>query len=182
MTSSTQSVPTARDADAVVDPATYTLAAQFLAHEARLLDEGRDEEWLDLLDDDLLYTVPSRQSALPQSNEINRNAWRLRDTKAHVVTRVKRGDEGHAYSEVPPSRTARLVGSIEVVRTEREDVVAVYSTVLIYRQRGIDVHFDLIPARRNDLVRLTPDGPRLLSREVILTETTLKTPNLGVFL
>lgn len=182
MTSQTQPAPTPTDADLAIDPATYTLAAQFLAHEARLLDEGRDEEWLDLLDDELLYTVPSRQSALPHSDEINRKAWRVRDTKAHVVTRVKRGDEGHAYSEVPPSRTARLVGSIEVARTDREDVFAVYSTVLIYRQRGIDVHFDLIPARRNDLLRLTPEGPRLLRREVILTETTLKTPNLGVFL
>lgn len=165
-----------------VDTATYTLAAQFLALEARLLDEGRDDEWLELLDEDLLYTVPARQAALPLSEEINRHAWRIRDTKAHVVTRVKRGDGGHAYSEVPPSRTSRLVGSILVERTEREDVIAVFSTLLLYRQRGIDVHFDLIPARRNDLLRLTAEGPRLLRREVILTETTLKTPNLGVFL
>lgn len=165
-----------------VDPATYTLAAQFLAHEARLLDEGRDEEWLDLLDDELIYAIPVRQAALPLSEEVNRNAWRVRDTKAHIVTRVKRGDKGHAYSEVPPSRTSRLVGSVEVARTGQADVIAVYSTLLVYRQRGIDVHFDLIPARRNDLIRLTADGPRLLSREVILTETSLKTPNLGVFL
>jgi 3-phenylpropionate/cinnamic acid dioxygenase small subunit len=165
-----------------VDPAIYTLAAQFLAREARLLDESRDEEWLDLLDDELLYTVPLRQAALPVTDEVNRNAWRLRDTKAHIATRVRRGDQGHAYSEVPPSRTARLVGSIEVEFTERADVIAVYSALLIYRQRGIDVHFDLIPARRNDLLRLTADGPRLLRREVILTETTLKTANLGVFL
>ncbi|SEU32792.1 aromatic-ring-hydroxylating dioxygenase subunit beta [Nonomuraea wenchangensis] len=165
-----------------VDPATYTLAAQFLALEARLLDEGREEEWLELLDDDLLYTVPSRQAALPRSAEINRDAWRVRDTKAHIVTRVRRGDQGHAYSEVPPSRTSRLVGSILVEPTDQADVIAVRSTLLVYRQRGIDVHFDLIPARRADLLRLTADGPRLLRREVVLTETTLKTPNLGVFL
>jgi N,N-dimethyl phenylurea N-demethylase beta subunit len=165
-----------------VDPATYTLAAQFLALEARLLDEGRDEEWLDLLDDELLYTVPARQAALPVTDEINRNAWRIRDTKAHVATRIHRGDQGHAYSEVPPSRTSRLIGSILVETTDQADVIAVYSTLMLYRQRGIDVHFDIVPARRNDLLRLTPDGPRLLRREVVLTETTLKTPNLGVFL
>ena len=49
-------------------------------------------------------------------------------------------------------------------------------------QRGIDPHFDLIPCRRNDRLRLTESGARLLSREVILTETSLATPNLGVFL
>ncbi|MGO4596337.1 aromatic-ring-hydroxylating dioxygenase subunit beta [Terrabacter sp. 2RAF25] len=165
-----------------VSPETYAVAAQFLAHEARLLDEGRDDEWLDLLDDELLYTVPLRQAMLPQTDEVNRSAWRIRDTKAHVVTRVRRGDQGHAYSEVPPSRALRVIGSVEVAHTDVDDVIAVHSALLVYRQRGIDVHFDLIPARRSDLLRLTPGGPRLLRREVVLTETTLKTPNLGVFL
>lgn len=166
----------------LVDPSTYTAVVQFLAHEARLLDEGREQEWLDLLEDDLLYTVPSRQSTIPRSDEIDRSAWRIRDTKAHVITRVARINTGHAYSEVPPSRTMRLVGSVEVVPTTDPEVVEAHSSLLLYRQRGIDVHFDLIPCRRNDRLRLTAAGPRLLSREVILTETSLKTANLGVFL
>lgn len=165
-----------------VDPTTYTAVAQFLAHEARLLDEGREVDWLDLLDDDLLYTVPSRQSTVPRSAEIDRTAWRIRDTKAHIRTRIARLNTGHAYSEVPPSRTMRLVGSIEVATTADPTVVEATSSLLLYRQRGIDVHFDLVPCRRNDTLRLTTDGPRLLSREVILTETSLKTANLGIFL
>ncbi|MFJ6561196.1 aromatic-ring-hydroxylating dioxygenase subunit beta [Streptomyces sp. NPDC091412] len=165
-----------------VDATTYTRVAQFLAHEARLLDEGREEEWFELLDDDLLYTVPSRQSTEPRNIEVNRAAWRIRDTKAHVRTRIDRQNTGRAYSEVPPSRTMRLVGSVEVRATSEADVVEASSSLLLYRQRGIDVHFDLIPCRRNDRVRLTAAGPRLLAREVILTETSLKTANLGVFL
>ncbi|RBY79859.1 phenylpropionate dioxygenase [Geodermatophilus sp. TF02-6] len=165
-----------------VDASTYTVVVQFLAHEARLLDEGREGEWLELLEDDLLYTVPSRQSTEPRSDEVNRAAWRIRDTKAHVRTRIARQNTGRAYSEVPPSRTLRLVGSVEVVPTSETDVVAAHSSLLLYRQRGIDVHFDLIPCRRNDRIRLTAAGPRLLAREVILTETSLKTANLGVFL
>ncbi|PWI10533.1 phenylpropionate dioxygenase [Streptomyces sp. NWU339] len=165
-----------------VDPTTYALVAQFLAHEARLLDEAREEEWFALLDDDLLYTVPSRQSTEPRDIEVNRAAWRIRDTKAHIRTRIDRQNTGHAYSEVPPSRTMRLVGSVEVRTTSEPDVVEAHSSLLLYRQRGIDVHFDLIPCRRNDRIRLTAAGPRLLTREVILTETSLKTANLGVFL
>ncbi|MFI8092133.1 aromatic-ring-hydroxylating dioxygenase subunit beta [Streptomyces sp. NPDC086080] len=165
-----------------VDPATYTLVAQFLAHEARLLDEGREEEWFALLDDELLYTVPARRSTEPRSMEVDRTAWRIRDTKAHIRTRIARTNTGHAYSEVPPSRTMRLVGGVEVRTTDEPGVVEAYSSLLLYRQRGIDVHFDLVPCRRNDRVRLTDAGPRLLSREVILTETSLKTANLGVFL
>lgn len=172
----------ASSAPAAVSPETYALVAQFLGMESRLLDEGREEEWFELLDDDLLYTIPIRQATEPRSNEVNRAAFRVRDTKAHVRTRLDRVETGIAYSEVPPSRTLRLVGSVEVEATDQPDVVEASSSLILYRQRGIDPHFDLIPCRRNDRVRLTPAGPRLLSREVILTETSLATPNLGVFL
>jgi hypothetical protein len=51
-----------------------------------------------------------------------------------------------------------------------------------WRSDLIEPHFDLIPCRRNDRLRLTTGGLRLLAREVVLTETVLATPNLGVFL
>lgn len=161
---------------------TIALTAQFLGLEARLLDEGREREWFELLDDDILYTIPIRQAAEPRSKEIDRSAFRVRDTKAHIRTRIERLETGIAYSEVPPSRTMRLVGSIHVSPTSSADVVAVTSSLLLYRQRGIDAHFDLIPCRRNDTVRFAAGGVRLLSREVILTEVALRTPNLGLFL
>lgn len=167
---------------ATVDAATYAMIANFLSLEARLLDEGREEDWFHLLDDEYRYTIPMRQSTEPRSNEIARGMWRLNDTKAHIRSRIDRTHTGHSYSEVPPSRTLRVVGSVEVVATKDPTILKVYSALLLYRQRGIDVHFDLIPVRRNDLVRLTDAGPVLLSREAILTETTLKTANLGVFL
>jgi 3-phenylpropionate/cinnamic acid dioxygenase small subunit len=164
------------------DAQLVAVVSQFLAHEARLLDEGREEEWYALLDDDLLYTIPIRQATEPRTQEIDRKAFRLRDTKAHIRTRIDRIGTGHAYSEVPPSRTLRIVGSVEITATPSADTVDVSSALLVYRQRGIDPHFDLIPCRRNDRLRLAADGARLLSREVILTETSLATPNLGVFL
>lgn len=76
----------------------------------------------------------------------------------------------------------RMVGSIDIEETDRPDVVAVRSAVLLYRQRGIDPHFDLLPYRRYDTLRSTAEGLRLLSREIILTEVSLATPNLGLFL
>jgi 3-phenylpropionate/cinnamic acid dioxygenase small subunit len=164
------------------DAELLALVTQFLSLEARLLDEGREEEWYELLDDELLYTIPIRQATEPRTNEIVRNAFRVRDTKAHVRTRIDRFNTGNAYSEVPPSRTLRVVGSVEARTTDDPCVVEASSALLVYRQRGIDEHFDLIPCRRNDRLRLTARGPLLLSREVILTETALRTPNLGVFL
>jgi 3-phenylpropionate/cinnamic acid dioxygenase small subunit len=154
---------------------------QFLSKECRLLDEGRETEWLDLLDDELLYTIPVRQATQPRSNEISHTSFRVRDQKPHVIKRVERLGTGHAYSEVPPSRTLRVLGSVEITGVDG-DVVSVSSALLVYRQRGIDLHFDLVPARRYDRIRIGGAGPRLLSREIILTETSLATPNLSIFL
>jgi len=169
-------------ATAPVDTQLLASVNQFLALEAKLLDEGREEEWLELLDEELLYVVPIRLATENRADEIQRDAFRIRDTKYHVRMRLQRLGTGHAYSEIPPSRTMRLVGSVLVQRTADADVVEVNSALLVYRQRGIDDHFDLIPCRRNDTLRLTAEGPRLLTREVVLTEVGLATPNLGIFL
>ncbi|MGY2876415.1 N,N-dimethyl phenylurea N-demethylase beta subunit [Marmoricola sp. URHA0025 HA25] len=170
------------DAMAPVDPELLATVTQFLALEAKLLDEGREEDWLELLDEELLYVVPIRLATENRADEIQRGAFRIRDTKYHVRMRLQRLGTGHAYSEIPPSRTMRLVGSVLVQRTAEADVVDVTSALLVYRQRGIDDHFDLIPCRRNDTLRLTAEGPRLLTREVVLTEVGIATPNLGIFL
>lgn len=158
------------------------VVSQFLALEARLLDEGKEEEWYELLDEELRYSIPIRMATEPRSKEIQPNAYRVLDTKRHIRTRLDRLHTGHAYAEVPPSRTMRVIGSIEVHTTSDPTIVTVASALLMYRQRGIDDHFDLVPCRRNDTLRLTPQGPLLLTREIILTETAVRTPNLGIFL
>jgi 3-phenylpropionate/cinnamic acid dioxygenase small subunit len=164
-----------------VDADLHGRVAQLLGLEAKLLDEGREEEWFQLLDDEFVYSIPSRQATERRSDEVNRSSYRVRDTKAHIRLRLDRLATGNAYSEIPPSRTMRVVGSI-VVDGVAGDIVRVSSSLLLYRQRGIDEHFDLIPCRRNDTLRRTGDGLKLLTREVILTEVGIATPNLVVFL
>lgn len=165
-----------------IAPEVHLQVTQFLGLEARLLDEGREKEWLDLLDEDLSYQVPIRSATEPRTDEFASVGYRLKDTKTHMRTRISRLDTGIAYSEVPPSRTMRLVGSILVLPTDSPDIVEVHSSILLYRQRGIDPYFDLLPARRVDHIRLTDDGLRLLRRQVLHTETSLETPNLAVIL
>lgn len=169
-------------ADVSADAQLRAVITQFLALEARLLDEGREEQWLELLDEDMLYEVPIRQATEPRSEEFDQTGFRMRDTKAHLRTRIDRLGTGLAYSEVPPSRTLRVVGSIEIRPTDRAEVLEVASAVLLYRQRGIDDYFDLVPARREDTIRISAEGPKLLTRRVLTTETSLQTPNLAVIL
>lgn len=165
-----------------IDPEVHLQVSQFLGLEARLLDEGRENEWLDLLDEELLYQVPIRSATEPRTDEFKSVGYRMNDTKTHMETRISRLNTGIAYSEVPPSRTMRLVGSILVLPTDAADIVEAHSSILLYRQRGIDPYFDLLPARRIDHIRLGEDGPRLLRRQVLHTETSLETPNLAVIL
>jgi 3-phenylpropionate/cinnamic acid dioxygenase small subunit len=164
------------------DPHLHALVSQFLGQEARLLDNGDEEGWYLMLDDDFAYHVPVRQATEPRSREFEGNGIRIRDTKAHIRTRLDRLNTGIAYSEVPPSRTLRIVGSVLLLPSEKEGIVAASSSLLIYRQRGIDPYFDLIPVRREDTYRRVRDGLRLLSRIAQTTETSLATPNLAVFL
>lgn len=160
----------------------HLIAQEFLATEAKLLDERRFREWFALLDDDIVYHVPLRQARLAFEDETPPGAYRILDTKSHIETRIKRLESGAAWAETPPSRTLRVVGSLLVETTDRPDVIVAESALLMYRQRGHDDRGDVIPVRRRDQLKLTAAGVRLLRRDALITEAVLTTPNLGVFL
>jgi 3-phenylpropionate/cinnamic acid dioxygenase small subunit len=159
----------------------YTVS-QFLGYEAMLLDERRFWDWFALLDDEIIYQIPLRTVREFGKDEFPPNAWRQRDDKAMMETRIKRLFTGSAWAEDPPSRTVRMVGSLLVEASDDPNIVAVKSSVMLYRHRAQDEQGDLISARRHDRIRLTENGPRLLTRTVMLADTVLTSPNLGVIL
>lgn len=159
-----------------------SVAQEFMAWEAKLLDERRFEEWYELLDDELLYEVPLKIARQQMNEETPDYGYRIRDFKSHIRVRIDRLSTGHAWAEMPVSRTLRMVGSVFAALTDIPDVISVESAVMIYRQRGHDEPGDMIPVRRQDLLRMTEKGPVLLKRTAYITEVTLNTPNLGVFI
>lgn len=160
----------------------HVCAQEFLAWEAKLLDERRFEEWYQLLDDNLLYEVPLKIARQEMNEETPTYGYRIRDEKSHVRVRIDRMSSGHGWAEMPVSRTLRMVGSIFVEVTDQPDVISVESALMLYRQRGHDEPGDLIPVRRQDQLRMTDQGPVLMKRTAYITEVTLNTPNLGVFI
>lgn len=166
----------------VTDAGLRSEIEHFLGVEAMLLDEGRFQEWFDLLDEDYTYFIPVRSATADRSDEISESSWRVKDTKTDIKTRLARQETGVGWSEVPPSMMMRNIGGVVVSRTDVDNEFEVSSALLAYRHRGTDKVGDWIPARRTDIVRLGPNGPRLASRTVILTDVTLGTPNLGIFL
>ncbi len=108
---------------------------QFLYREARLLDERRFDEWLQLFTDDLHYWMSGRRSRYPKGSKaiaildpdhyseeelVRDDELSLFDeTKATLAARVARLGSGMAWAEDPPSRTRHLIMNVEVMPAEK---------------------------------------------------------------
>lgn len=165
-----------------MDKATaFLIAQEFLAREAKLLDERRFDEWFEMLDDEIVYHIPIREARIDYDKEWTDGAYRVRDDKGLIKVRIDRLKSGHAWAETPPSRTLRVVGSV-LAEPQGADEIAVESALLIYRQRGHDAPGEVVPARRQDVLRLRDDKVTLLRRTARITEVLLTTPNLNIFI
>src|SRR5215470_9926775 len=125
---------------------------QFLYREARLLDERRFHEWLQLLTDDIRYWMAGRINRYPKSSKaiaildpdryVEDDLTKegelaiLDEDKTTLDARVRRLDTGMAWAEDPPSRTRHLISNIEVEAGEGASEVKVYSNFLVYRSRS----------------------------------------------
>ena len=161
----------------------HSAITQFLAYEASLLDQDRMEEWLDLLEDDFVYAVPIREDRERKQggNQFVRGNYRMHDSKPALRYRIERLLTGHAWVEELASRTSRLVGSVAVWSTEDPAVYHATSSIVVYRQRGDQRDFEIIPARHEDLLRQGADGTfRLVRRTTLLTEKCIATNNLAI--
>jgi 3-phenylpropionate/cinnamic acid dioxygenase small subunit len=153
----------------------------WLDHEAALLDEGRLEEWLGLLTEDVDYTMPVRLTRERGSGpDTHAGSPHFLDDARTLRMRVERLKTEFAWAEDPPSRTRRFVTNVRPEPTA--EGVAVRSYLLVYRNRGEDSGAELISAERRDHLRRTPDGLRLNRREVRIDQSTLGVRNLALLL
>ena len=83
---------------------------QFLIHEARLLDDGRFDEWLALFTADAWYWVPSEPNQASPRDTISL----IYDDRRLLETRVRRLASPRIYSQEPRSRTSRIVANVTI--------------------------------------------------------------------
>ena len=81
---------------------------QFLLHEARLLDEGKFEDWLALFTAQAWYWVPSE----PDQADPVETVSLIYDDRRLLETRVRRLASPRMYSQEPRSRTSRIVSNV----------------------------------------------------------------------
>jgi 3-phenylpropionate/cinnamic acid dioxygenase small subunit len=162
----------------------YNQVLQHYYNEALLLDHIKLQEWAATLAEDLRYTVPVRQTRTVQdtAESVVRTVMHMDDDYRSIMGRVMRLSGRSAWAEDPPSRLRRFVSNVQVFETAKQDEFSVISYLLITRNRFDDDFFDLIPCERRDLVRRDGAGFKLATREVIIDQALLGTPNLAIFL
>jgi 3-phenylpropionate/cinnamic acid dioxygenase small subunit len=87
---------------------------QFLAEEARLLDEARFDDWLNLFTADAWYWVPSQ----PDQPDPKETVSLIYDDRRLMETRVRRLASPRMYSQEPRSRTSRIVANVSLEAVE----------------------------------------------------------------
>lgn len=160
---------------------------EVLYDEAELLDEGRWEEWLDLLADDLSYVMPLRLNvAVGEHNtqEQTRGGEEVCwfDEGKHTLTqRVGQLRTGVHWAEEPLSRVSHLVTNVRLRRVELPEV-ELSCRFVVHRNRVAD-ETDFFVGRRHDTWRQTGStagagGWKLCRRELLLDQNVLLAKNL----
>ncbi|OBH52897.1 hypothetical protein A5686_09555 [Mycobacterium sp. E2479] len=165
---------------AIIPMETHYEIEQFLYREARLLDERRFGEWIELFAEDARYVMPVRL------NREDGAAWESHsksfdDTRQTLAIRVNRLSTEYAWAEQPPSRVRHFITNVITETTPESGELIARSNELIYRSRGDVTDFNIISAQRVDRVRRADAGWKIAHRWVALDQSTLSTHNLSMF-
>jgi benzoate/toluate 1,2-dioxygenase beta subunit len=82
---------------------------RLIKREARLLDDGEFERWIELFSRECIYWIP-----LGRGNDPRREVSVEFHDRRRLLDRVARLRTGAAYSQIPPTRTCHLLSNLEV--------------------------------------------------------------------
>jgi 3-phenylpropionate/cinnamic acid dioxygenase small subunit len=161
----------------------YCAIVDFLIEEAWLLDHDLLDGWVGLLDEDIAYFMPVRQTVLRSAGSgFDPRMGHYYDDLASIRLRVRRVLESEfAFAEDPPSRIRRHVTSVRVHRLPEPDCYGVTSSMLLLRNRWDQPTYDLVSAERNDVLRSSGESFKIARRRILVDQVTLGTPNLAFF-
>jgi len=87
-----------------------TEVERLLYREARLMDEGRYDEWLALWTDDAIYWVPCNHDDIDPMRDVSL----IYDDRQRLGERVERLKSGSVLAQEPKPRMRRIVSNIEI--------------------------------------------------------------------
>lgn len=135
----------------------------FLIQEAKLLDERRFRDWMGLFAEDGTYWVPSDHK---QESPFN-HASLFYDDRTLMKTRIDRLEHPRIHVQIPPSRTAHLVGNLLVEEAdEAKGEYLISSTVIMAESREDQQR--VFAGRQYHRLRQSPEGFRIVQKRVNL--------------
>ena len=130
----------------------------FLLHEARLLDEQRYAEWLELFAEDAVYWIPTRPNQASPHDALSI----IYEPKTLLAVRVERLSRGEMHVQSPPSRTVHHVSAVEVSGDEAR------SSLIVAEWRGGEARW--FAARVTHKLRKEANGLRVVLKRVDLID------------
>jgi benzoate/toluate 1,2-dioxygenase beta subunit len=159
-------------ADTNNDPGLAQEMSSVLYLEARLLDDGRFEEWLDMMDDECVYWVP----ASPLPGHPARTVSLALDDRRRLEDRVVWLRSAYIWSQIPKSKTVRTITNVEATR-DGDDIVTRCNFVLHdVRGKARATHFGWY------LHRFAGSVPtwRIKAKHIRLVESDLPHDNMSI--
>lgn len=171
-------------------PALHAEVADFLYHEAELIDDRRYDEWLALLAEDLVYFMPQQfnvkygQHAARETTRIGQGISWFEEDKWTLGKRVAQIQTGVHYAEEPLSRVCHMLSNLRIVAAapdlDAPQEVTVNSRFLVYQNRCEYETYTFIGKRR-DVLRRHGASWLVAKREILLDQNVLLAKNLSIF-
>ncbi len=153
----------------------------FLVAESNLIDSGDLDSWVTLMAEDVRYVMPVRSTRYSRlSDEFSKKSFIYDDDLYGLKMRVARLHTRFAWAEDPASRNRHFVSNVTAV--EDGEVIRATSNVLLVRSRLDDPVSETLTAERHDVLRRTPEGLRLVRREIYMDQTVLQLSAVTTFI
>lgn len=168
---------------------------QFYYREARMLDDRCFQQWFELVDQSLEYSMPARFVPQPDSRDQGDEVFLSPDRELdraeggkgsplrhegymETMIRVARPYNANAWSDSPSPRTRRSISNVEV-HVIGEGEYRVYSNFLMfYSHRLEDNH--MYSGGRRDVLKEQDGQFKIFKREVIIDWDVITVPTLAM--
>jgi ethylbenzene dioxygenase subunit beta len=157
---------------------------QFYFREARLFSDKRYREWLEtMVDQEIYYWLPIFQERYRADRKPPPEfpPAIYDDNYQDLDERIQQFETNLIWREDPPSRIRHLITNVEAFHTERPEEFETFSNFLVGRNRR-EREETLLIGGREDRLRRSPGGLRLLRRKIIVPQRVVKDTNLYYFM
>ena len=135
----------------------------FLIEEARLLDDRRFRDWMELFTEDGTYWVP----ATPKQESPFNHVSLFYDDRALMKTRIDRLEHPRIHVQTPPARTAHVIGNVLIEEADEDKGEYLVSASVIMVESREDQQ-RMFAGRQYHRLRRSHDGFQIVQKRVDL--------------